>query len=96
MSWNTPLEWRQVVVDHYGSVGAFTDRSTVNIMRGKIVAARSDLRILMDAGRKFPGIFSQEDMTRMAGEDQALLELDDELEEWLALASGQMSEGVAA
>lgn len=79
-----PIQWRDVVIKHYGSIDAFEDRYTVEATREQVAKNRADLKDFFDIEVAHPGALSQEDIADMKSKDAELQALDCELEQWLA------------
>jgi hypothetical protein len=78
----SPIEWRDNVVEHYGSIAAFHDVSTVEIVREQVAKKRADLKIIFDAEASHPGIVEAQDLAKMRAEDAELASLDEDLLRW--------------
>lgn len=79
---HSAFEWRQTVIDHYGSIENFADATTIRTMLNMCEAwLKEDARII--DGIK--GIAAQEEYAAIfADERQVYTELKVELEAWLA------------
>lgn len=80
----SPIEWRKVVVESYGSIAEFRDAPTVEIVRSRISTLRNDLKVVLDLEVTHPNVVPEEDLARMKAEDSDLAALDVELEQWQA------------
>ncbi len=84
----TPMEWRKVVIEHYGSIAAFGDPSTVEIIRTKISEKRCELKTMLDLETTHPGVVAESDLKKMKAEDAELAALDEELIAWQTKRKG--------
>jgi hypothetical protein len=85
-----PIEWRNSVIDRYGSIAKFHDVSTVEIVRGRIATLRNDLKAVLDLETTQPGVVPEDDLAHTKANDAELAALDAELEQW-QLARNQVS-----
>jgi len=78
----SPLKWRKLVVESYGSVAEFKDVSTVESIRALIAKDRKEFSDLFKIKEDHPAAISDDDVAKWQAQDSELAALDAELETW--------------